>query len=87
VTPPAKKAAKKLSLPKKSKQPSAKKRPSKSNKGAQNQKIDEDHSSICPGCEDAGGAEAWVKCNACEVWWHEACSSYEGHGGFICDFC
>jgi hypothetical protein len=41
----------------------------------------------CRGCDEVGGEEDWVKCNACSAWWHEACSSYSGSGGFICDFC
>ena len=29
----------------------------------------------------------WVQCTNCQLWWHEACSCYEGAGIFKCDAC
>lgn len=31
--------------------------------------------------------ETWLQCNMCSLWAHEACTSYDGIGFYICDFC
>lgn len=44
----------------------------------------------CPACSDVyvePPIENWIGCFQCEEWWHEACTSYEGEGNFICDLC
>lgn len=41
---------------------------------------------ICPGCSDPNVVDSWVKCNSCDIWWHEQCTSYL-QGAFICDIC
>lgn len=47
---------------------------------------------ICPGCEenyktsDTSSGD-WLKCNKCQIWWHELCSNYLGQGQFLCDTC
>ncbi|GBM10423.1 hypothetical protein AVEN_263339-1 [Araneus ventricosus] len=41
---------------------------------------------ICPGCERTCD-EDWILCGLCKEWWHEECSSYEGSGAFVCDYC
>ncbi|GBN10887.1 hypothetical protein AVEN_251427-1 [Araneus ventricosus] len=28
-----------------------------------------------------------IRCELCKEWWHEECSSYEGSGAFVCDYC
>ena len=42
---------------------------------------------ICPGCDEIGGTEEWIRCSKCKLWWHEECTSYEGSGKFTCDLC
>ncbi|GBM51758.1 hypothetical protein AVEN_175323-1 [Araneus ventricosus] len=41
---------------------------------------------IFPGCEQTY-EEVWIQCVLCKEWWHEECSSYEGIGEFVCDYC
>lgn len=44
----------------------------------------------CPGCDEVfvdPPDEDWIECKKCKVWWHEACSAYEGGGDFICGYC
>ncbi|PSN44673.1 hypothetical protein C0J52_15628 [Blattella germanica] len=44
---------------------------------------------ICPGCDleyEDPPTEDWIKCDSCDEWWHENCTSYEG-GRFVCDLC
>lgn len=44
---------------------------------------------ICPLCQEKytdPPTEEWIKCMACEEWWHEQCTSYE-RGVFVCDNC
>lgn len=31
--------------------------------------------------------EDWIKCDTCQEWTHEACSSYTGRGSYFCDDC
>lgn len=43
----------------------------------------------CPLCQEKytdPPTEEWIKCMACEEWWHEQCTSYE-RGVFVCDNC
>ncbi|XP_045768126.1 uncharacterized protein LOC123869306 isoform X1 [Maniola jurtina] len=44
----------------------------------------------CPGCTEIyvdPPAEDWIGCSKCSEWWHEACTTYEGPGNFICRLC
>ncbi|GBN27201.1 hypothetical protein AVEN_46588-1 [Araneus ventricosus] len=41
---------------------------------------------ICPGCEHTYDAD-WIQSGLCKEWWHEKCSSYEGSGVFVCNYC
>ncbi|KAG8237396.1 hypothetical protein J437_LFUL013032 [Ladona fulva] len=41
---------------------------------------------ICPACGQSYD-EDWIQCGLCKVWWHEECSTYEGNGAFVCDYC
>ena len=44
----------------------------------------------CPVCGEVytdPPFEDWIMCKMCNEWWHEGCSSYEGSGDFICDYC
>lgn len=44
----------------------------------------------CPPCGEVyvdPPDDDWIGCFKCEEWWHEACTSYEGEGNFICDLC
>ncbi|KAG8230098.1 hypothetical protein J437_LFUL007642 [Ladona fulva] len=41
---------------------------------------------ICPACRQSYD-EDWIQCGLCKVWWHEECSTYEGNGAFVCDYC
>ncbi|GBL93881.1 hypothetical protein AVEN_153640-1 [Araneus ventricosus] len=41
---------------------------------------------IGPGCEQTYD-EDWIQNGLCKEWWHEKCSSYEGSGAFVCDYC
>ncbi|KAL4153280.1 hypothetical protein QTP88_001113 [Uroleucon formosanum] len=49
-------------------------------------KLKDDDDIICPGCSDQNVVDSWVKCNICDVWWHERCTSYV-QGAFVCDYC
>ncbi|XP_063222242.1 uncharacterized protein LOC134534428 [Bacillus rossius redtenbacheri] len=40
----------------------------------------------CPACKESYD-EDWIQCGICNDWWHEGCSSYEGYGPFVCDYC
>mgnify|MGYP002716661118 CR=1 FL=1 len=44
------------------------------------------HVTCCAGCGESF-EEDWVQCGACFGWWHEACSTYDGRGAFVCDNC
>lgn len=41
---------------------------------------------ICPACEQSYD-EDWIQCGLCKEWWHKECSTYEGTGAFVCDYC
>ncbi|CAH2108284.1 unnamed protein product [Euphydryas editha] len=44
---------------------------------------------FCPLCQEEytdPPIEEWIKCVACEEWWHELCTSHE-RGVFVCDNC
>ncbi|GBO44565.1 hypothetical protein AVEN_72999-1 [Araneus ventricosus] len=41
---------------------------------------------ICSDCEHTY-EEDWFQSVLCKEWWHEKCSSYEGSGAFVCDYC
>lgn len=49
----------------------------------------EEREFYCPLCSEKyeePPTEEWIKCRACEEWWHEQCTAYE-RGVFICDNC
>ena len=48
---------------------------------------DEVEESFYPGYGLSCYDDDWVRCNEYSEWWHEKCSSYEGSGAFICDYC
>lgn len=41
---------------------------------------------ICPDYEQSYDEDG-IQCGLCKEWWHEDCSSYEGTGAFVCDYC
>lgn len=49
-------------------------------------KLDNNDDALCPACSDQNVVDSWVKCNECNVWWHEKCTAYI-QGAFICDYC
>ncbi|KAJ4427663.1 hypothetical protein ANN_25311 [Periplaneta americana] len=58
-------------------------------KKEKSKKPESSEKTICPGCDmdyEDPPTEDWIKCDSCEEWWHEKCTSYEG-GRFICDLC
>ncbi|KAJ4440102.1 hypothetical protein ANN_08235 [Periplaneta americana] len=58
-------------------------------KKEKSKKPESSEKTICPGCDmdyENPPTEDWIKCDSCEEWWHEKCTSYEG-GRFICDLC
>lgn len=45
---------------------------------------------LCPGCEETyqdPPTEEWIQCTSCQLWWHEACSNFDGINYFVCDLC
>ena len=39
-----------------------------------------------PGCEQSYDEDC-IQCGLCKEWWHEDCSSHEGTGAIVRDYC